>query len=171
MGEHMPSFDQPSGDTATPTEDHPGAVPAGDDVGAQPDASNPMREAESRSARMLEVAARTADQLVADARTEAESLVTTAQSTAQQIGEASRDEAATMAADLSRTRAEQLAEIESERATALGQLADEKARLEAEIAALREVEADQRERMRRLLTEQLSRLDAPLPGSPADGTG
>ena len=60
---------------------------------------------------MLEAAARTADQLVADAKAEAESLVSTAQATAHQIGEASRNEAATMAAELSRTRAEQRRQI------------------------------------------------------------
>lgn len=146
----MSSFDQPSGETATPMNDHDG-------------------DSRQNPSRILEVAARTADQLVADARTEAESLVTTAQATAQQIGEASRDEAARMADELSRTRAEQTAELESERATALGQLAEEKANLESQIAALREMEADQRDQVRRLLTEHLARLDSGGSGSSADG--
>ena len=147
----MPSFDQPSGETVTPTKDHDGDT-----------RQNPSR--------ILEIAARTADQLVADARTEAESLVTTAQATAQQIGEASRNEAARMADELSRARAEQTAELESERATAIGQLADEKANLESQIAALREMEADQRDQVRRLLTEHLARLDEQRPVAPTDGT-
>lgn len=165
----MPSFDLPSGETATPTRDHDGSAPDGD-VAAETAASNPDREVSSSSSRMLEVAALTADQLVADARTEAESLVTNAQATAQQIGEASRNEAATMAAELARTRAEQLAEVESERATALAHLEDEKAALEARIATLREEEAEQRSRMRGLLTEQLALLDRSDDGSSADDT-
>lgn len=155
----MTSFDQQSGESTTSPTDHDGATP-GRDGGDGSASTNPSR--------MLEVAARTADELVANARTEAESLVASAQAAAQQIGEASRDEAATMAAELSRTRAEQVAELESERAAALGQLADEKANLEAEIATLREMEAEQRTHMRRLLNEQLSQLDAAPPGSPAD---
>lgn len=163
----MPSLDQPSSETDTPTTDHD-HVPASD-VGVELGDRRPTTDASSNPSRMLEVAARTADELVANARTEAESLVSTAQATAHQIGEASRNEAATMADELSRTRAEQLAEIESERAAAIGQLEDEKANLEARIAALSEMEAAQRDRLRDLLTEQLAQLDAQRPVAPTDG--
>ena len=82
-----------------------------------------------------------------------------------------------MAAELSRTRAEQLGEVESERATAMALLADEKADLEAKIARLRDIEAEQRSQMRHLLTEQLSLLDAhcatrpPSPVKPETSVG
>lgn len=155
----MTSFDQQSGESSTSPTDHDGAVP-GRGVGDGSPATNPSR--------MLEVAARTADELVANARTEAESLVSTAQAAAQQIGEASRNEAATMADELSRTRAEQLGEIESERTKALAALEEEKASLEARIATLNEMESEQRDRLRGLLTEQLAQLDAERPIAPAD---
>jgi F0F1-type ATP synthase membrane subunit b/b' len=162
----MPSLDQPSSETVTPTRDHD--VPASD-VGDGSGDRRRTADSSSNPSRMLEVAARTADELVANARTEAESLVTTAQATAHQIGEASRNEAAKMADELSRTRAEQLAEIERERETVLGRLEDEKARLEARIATLSDMEAEQRDRLRGLLTEQLAQLDAERPVAPADG--
>jgi cell division septum initiation protein DivIVA len=165
----MPSFDHSSGEIATSTTDHDGSAPA-DDFGADRRGSGSAPGGSSNPSRMLEVAARTADELVANARTEAESLVTTAQATAQQIGEASRNEAATMADELSRTRAEQLAEIERERESVLGRLEDEKASLEARIATLSEMEAEQRDRLRGLLTEQLAQLDAERPVAPADDT-
>lgn len=154
IGEDMPTFDKPSGETTTPTPDEDGNA-AGADLNTEPAAPTPGGEAASSSARMLELAAITADQLVADARTEAE----------------------TMAAELSRTAAEQRADLDRERTTAMARLADEKADIEAKIAVLREMEADQRAQMRRLLTEQLALLDATRsdspdsPDSPADGTG
>lgn len=143
----MPTFDKPSGETTTPTPNQDGTP--GTDVDTEPAAPIPGGEAASSSARMLELAAITADQLVADARTEA----------------------ATMAAELSRTAAEQRADLDRERTTAMARLADEKADIEAKIAVLREMEADQRAQMRRLLTEQLALLDATRSDSPADGTG
>jgi chaperonin cofactor prefoldin len=75
-----------------------------------------------------------------------------------------------MAEELSRTRAEQLAEIERERESVLGRLEDEKASLEARIATLSEMEAEQRDRLRGLLTEQLAQLDAERPVAPPDDT-
>jgi len=115
------------------------------------------------AARMLELAAGTADQLVADARSEAESLVATAQAEADTILEASRTEADRVAAELVRHKKEQAAELDRERVTTLTGLADEKAALEASIARLRQVQSDHRSQMRQHLTEQLSLLDATLP--------
>lgn len=92
----------------------------------------------SASARMLEVAALTADRLVADAEKEAEGLLATAQAAADEIAEASRNE----------------------RALVLDRLAEEKAELEAQIATLREMEAEQRRQMRSHLTDHLALLDA-----------
>ncbi len=133
----MSSFEPPSGEMVPPTPRRDeGAWP--DDVDTEPAAPVPPVDSPADSARMLELAAMTADQLVADAKAEADLLVTTAQATADQIGEASRNEAETVAAEL----------------------ADTKAALEAQIAALRQQEIDQRSEMRRLLIEQLSLLDA-----------
>ena len=101
----------------------------------------------SSAARMLEVAARTADRLVTEAEKDAESLLATAQAAADEIAEASRNE----------------------RARVLDRLAEEKAELEAQIATLREMEAEQRRQMRSHLTEQLALLDATTFEQPTDG--
>ena len=79
-----------------------------------------------------------------------------------------------MAAELSRTRAEQLGEVESERATAMALLADEKADLEAKIARLRDIEAEQRSQMRHpphrtaLAARRTLRHEAALPRQARD---
>jgi len=100
----------------------------------------------SAAARMLEVAAVTADRLVADAEKEAESVLATAQAAADEIAEAGRNE----------------------NARVLGRLADEKAELEAQIATLREMESEQRRQMRSHLNEHLELLDATTLESPTD---
>ena len=112
------------------------------------------------AARMLELAAVTADRLVADAQAEAESLVTTAQTRADEIAGSSRAAADQAAAELARTRAEQAADLDRERDMALAGLADEKAFLEEQVETLRQLESDHRGQLRRHLTEQLSMLDA-----------
>jgi F0F1-type ATP synthase membrane subunit b/b' len=98
----------------------------------------PAREGRTSAARVLELAATTADQLVADAKTEAESMV-----------EAARADAGVVRQEL----------------------ADERAALEAQIAALHQLQADHRTQMRRHLTEQLSLLDAVMPEARAAVTG
>lgn len=120
VGGNMPSFEQP-GESAT---------------------------APSAAARMLEVAAVTADRLVADAEKEAESLLAAAQAEAEEIAEAGRNESARV----------------------LGRLADEKAELEAHIATLHQMEAEQRHQMRSHLTEHLALLDAATFEPPTDFT-
>lgn len=151
-------------DASTPPEDRHNGVggPTTD-----PPGRNTRQEAPADApARMLELAATTADQLVAGAQTEAESLVATAQAKADAILGASHHEAGRVAAELSRTRHEQHAELERERATALAGLADERAALEAQIAALRQMQSDHRNEMRRHLTQQLTLLDATMPEPP-----
>lgn len=120
----------------------------------------------SAVARMLELAGVTADRLVIDAEAEAQSLVSAAQAKADSILEASRNEANRVAAELARTKEEQASALDRERATALAELAEEKASLEAQIVALRDMDGQHRSRMRHLLTEQLSKLDAPPPEPP-----
>ena len=151
LGENMLSFEQVLDESATPTPTEPSAV---------------QETPSSAAARMLELAAVTADRLVTEAEAEAESLVTKAQSRAEAIVETSRDEADRVAAELARTREEQAAELDRERATALDGLTEEKAALEAQIASLRQLESDHRSQMRRHLTEHLSMLDTALPEPP-----
>lgn len=122
------------------------------------------------AARMLELAAKTADQLVAGARTEAASLVTTAQAKADAILQASRNEAQQVEAELSRVRAEQTAELDRERAMALAGLAEERSAYEAKIATLRQMHSDYRSDMRGHLTQQLELLDSTMLEPPTTGT-
>ena len=162
----MPSSEEELDEALTPTpvDDGHGRV---DHVDTEPtDPTNVQESPTSAAARMLELAAATADRLVADAETEAESLVTTARATADAILETSRTEALQVAAQLARSRAEQVAELDRERATALAGLADEKAALEARIATLRRMQSDHRSQIRDHLTEQLSLLDTAIPEPP-----
>ena len=138
----MPSF-EPQDENASHDAN---AVADVDDL--PPTAPRTGQEASpSSAARMFEVAAVTADRLVAEAEKDAESLVATAQATADEIAEASRNE----------------------RARVLDRLAEEKAELEAQIATLREMEAEQRRQMRSHLTEQLALLDATTFEQPTAG--
>lgn len=114
----------------------------------------------SAAARMLELAAVTADRLVADAQAEADSLVSAAQARAHEINASSRDEADRVAAELARSRAEQVADLDRARDSALTGLAEERAALEAQVDTLRQMERDHRSQLRLHLTEQLSMLDA-----------
>lgn len=164
----MLGFEQDPGESTEPTRVDNENVLIGDPDAEQ---SGPVTVDEpptSAAARMLELAAVTADRLVTDAEMQAESLVTVAQARADAILEASRNEASQVAAELARTKEEQAAELDHARAAALAQLGDEKAALEAQIATLRQLESDRRRQMRHHLSEQLAILDSTLP-EPPDG--
>jgi cell division septum initiation protein DivIVA len=151
----MLRFAQRLRETATPTPVEDGNA-LGVDLDTEPTEPITVQETlTSAAARMLELAAVTADRLVTDAETEAESLVTLAQARADAILEASRNEADQVAAELARTKEEQAAELDRDRAAALAGLSDEKAALEAQIATLRQMESDHHNQMRHRLTEQL----------------
>lgn len=167
----MLNFEEAADETATPNLAGDGCV-RGDDLATQQ--TNPITVQESSTtaaARMLELAAVTADRLVVDAEKEAESLVTAARASADEILESSRAEAHRVAAELVRIKEQQTAELDWERATALAGLADEKAALEARNATLRQMQSDHRRQMRDHLTEQLSLLDATVPEPPAAVAG
>jgi cell division septum initiation protein DivIVA len=165
----MLNFEDAVDETVRPTlvEDEPSQV---HDVDAeQTEVPVTVQESPmSGGARILELAATTAERLVADAHAEAESLITTAQTKADAILDASHADAREIAATLARSKEEQTVELERERVTALAGLADEKAALEAQIATLRQLQSDHRSQMRDHLTNQLSQLDAAVPEPPAD---
>ena len=119
------------------------------------------------SARVLEVATRTADQLVTDAQAQADGLVADAQAEADALRAASREDADRAAGELSRLRDEQTADLDRERTAALSELAEQKATLEAQVEELRERENDYRSRLRRQLTEHLALLGDSETGTPA----
>jgi cell division septum initiation protein DivIVA len=162
----MLSFEDPRDDNVNPTpaEDRRDRV---NDL--EVDLTEPITHHDrspDSAARILELAAMTADQLVTEAQTEAESLVSTAQADADAILETSRNEAHRIAAELSRIRHEQTADLDRERATALAGLAQERAAIERQIADLRHMQSDHRNELRRHLTAQLALLDATVPEPP-----
>lgn len=162
----MLRFEDPLDDNVTPipAQDGPDHVTHADTEPTEPVTNNDGSA--GPSARMLELAAITADQLVSEAQTEAESLVTTAQAEADAILEASRNQAQQIAAELSRIRHEQTGELDRERATALTGLAQERAAIERQIAHLRQMQSDHRNELRRHLTTHLALLDATTPEPP-----
>jgi cell division septum initiation protein DivIVA len=165
-GGHMLSFEG-TDETVTPTVAEDGYARVDDVDTEQTDPIMVQESSTSAAARMLELAAVTADRLVVNAETEAESLVTAARASADAILESSRAEAHRVAAELARSKEQQTAEHDRERATALAGLADAKAALEARNAPLRQMQSDHRRQMRDHLTKQLSLLDATVPETPA----
>ncbi|MEO5711672.1 MAG: hypothetical protein ABIQ59_17830 [Nocardioidaceae bacterium] len=141
------------------------------------DTTTPFVSANSQAAaRLLEMAANNADQLVAEAKAEAAALLNAASSDADQVTSsavaesdqllaAARDEAQQISDEAQQARTEQAADLERARAASLADLADEKAHLAAAVDRLREVERDHVARMRTYLAEELAHLDqlAPVP--------
>ncbi|WP_148046758.1 hypothetical protein [Nocardioides pocheonensis] len=140
----------------------------------------------SAAARLLEIAARNADELLGEARAEATAIVAAAQSNGDQLAESSRAqaeraiemanaeadqlraqahaEAERVRTELEQTRAQQHAELEQNRTLAQAQvqeLAEQRAVLESELARLRDIEKQVRDRVRRFLADQLAQIDRP----------
>jgi cell division septum initiation protein DivIVA len=93
------------------------------------------------AARLLEVAAPNAEELLAEAKAEADQLTASAREEADQILTAARTEAQRVRANLEETRAQH----------------------NAEIARLQQIEQDHRDRMRRHLTDVLAQIEARPP--------
>lgn len=110
------------------------------------------QDSSSAAARVLEMAADTADQLVAEAKAEASSLVSAAQAEAERLVSASRSEADRVTA-----------ELEEHRTTVLAEVADRRAALEAKVESLRRLEDEHRKSLRHHFAEQLARLDDDAP--------
>ena len=137
---------------------------------ASPELTEPIVVVESpvlASARVLEVATFTADQLVADAQAQADALVADARAEADALRAASREDADRAAGELSRLRDEQTADLDRERIAALSGLAEQKASLEAQVEVLRAQENDYRSQLRHQLTEHLALLGESGAGTPA----
>ena len=105
-------------------------------------------EGSQAAARLLEIAARNAEELLTGATADAQATVATARAEADQVTAAAR------------TEAEQVrAEAEEHRTTVLSELTERQAALEAEIARLERVGSDHRAAMRTYFTEQLEHLE------------
>jgi cell division septum initiation protein DivIVA len=145
-------------------------------------------EETSAVARLLEIAAHNADELLGEARAEAASIVAKAHSDADRLtgvsqaeadqlrssarAEADRvlaaaqEEAERVHAELEQTRAAHNVELDRHRRTVLGDLAEQQAAVEAEVARLQQLERDHRDRMRGYLTQQLEQLEEIEPTTP-----
>lgn len=105
-------------------------------------------EASAAATRLLELATRNADEVVAEAREEAQQIVASAQERADTLDREAR------------TRADHLdQETESRRSEATAAIAAERARLDEEVEGLRSFEREYRSRLRSYFTQQLDALD------------
>ena len=102
------------------------------------------RESSRAAARLLEMAAASADRLVAEARAEADSLVVAARTEAERAA----------------------AELAQHRTTVLRELAERQAASEARIRTLRQLESEHRSQLHRHFTEQLAQLEEIAPETP-----
>ncbi len=105
-------------------------------------------EASGAALRLLELATRNADEVVAEAKVEAEQIVVSAKSQAETLEQDAR------------TRAKHVdAETEAKRTELLGDMERERTRLDSEVDTLRAFEREYRSRLKSYFTEQLQALD------------
>jgi DivIVA domain-containing protein len=128
-------------------------------------------EASSAALRLLELATRNADEVVAEAKEEADQIVGAARNEAERL-EAETKARTEQLEQEARARAQNLdAETESKRATLLGDMEQEKVRLDSEVDTLRAFEREYRSRLRSYFTEQLQALDATSEGDELPAAG
>lgn len=116
-------------------------------------------EASSAATRLLELATRNADEVVAEAREEAQQIVATARTEAERLESETRQRTDKLDEE-ARTRAQNLdAETETKRTEALADIQAEKQRLDGEVDNLRAFEREYRSRLKSYFTQQLEALD------------
>jgi len=115
-------------------------------------------EVQSEVAALRESTRNDVDQMLASARTDADRMLSDAQAKAEETLGAARSESDSVLARLEEKRAEQVAELNQHRTAVLSEVAGRKAALEAEVARLEQLENEFRTRMRSYLTEQLAQL-------------
>jgi DivIVA domain-containing protein len=135
-------------------------------------------EASSAATRLLELATRNADEVVAEAREDAEKIVTEARTAALKL-ETETKESTDKLEQEARARAQNLdSETDNRRREVLGEIEKEKGRLDAEIENLRSFEREYRSRLKSYFSQQLQALDGngdggdlPVPGDDAPDEG
>jgi DivIVA domain-containing protein len=116
-------------------------------------------EASSAATRLLELATRNADEVVAEAQAEAEKIVVTARTEAEKLESETKARTDKLEQD-ARSRAQNLdSETETKRREMLGEIEREKSRLDGEVENLRSFEREYRSRLKSYFTQQLSALD------------
>jgi len=133
-------------------------------------------EASSAATRLLELATRNADEVVAEARADAEKILTEARTEAEKLESETKSRTEKLEQD-ARARAQNLdSETENRRREMLGDMEREKGRLDSEIENLRSFEREYRSRLKSYFSQQLAALDGdgeggelPVPGdAPGD---
>ena len=116
-------------------------------------------EASSAATRLLELATRNADEVVAEARQDAERILTEARTEAEKLESETKFRTDKLEQE-ARTRAQNLdQETENRRRELLGDMEKEKGRLDSEIENLRSFEREYRSRLKSYFTQQLQALD------------
>lgn len=125
------------------------------------ESTGPAESMPTRAARLLELATRNADELVAEAQAEAEALLADARTRADQLTDDAKAKAEQLETETARRREELTGELDRQKAT-----------LSTEIERLRTFEREYRTRLREYLTDQLDALDgeAAAASPPSAGT-
>lgn len=120
-------------------------------------------EASSTAARLLEIAARNADEVVTDAKNQAGVIIAEAQTEAERLDQESRARADEVESD-ARERADLLdSEIVAKRQQLFGDLERERDTLNGEVQHLRVFEREYRSRLKNYFAAQLAQLDGDQP--------
>lgn len=118
-----------------------------------------VADASSAAARLLEIATRNADELVAEAKDQADKIVGEARTKAERLESESKSKADRVESD-ARTRSQMLdSETEERRRQLFGDLEKEKDKLSADVENLRSFEREYRSRLRSYFEQQLAALD------------
>ncbi len=145
--------------TPTPAKPPEVVVRKGDDIGAA-------------AAKVLNMAQRTADDVVSEAREEADKLLVDAKSTADHLTTDARVKADEVDRETRERTTALEQQLDEQRETALGSVQEEKSRLEREVETLRSFEREYRGRLRTFLEGQLQQLSSrggETPLAPAAG--
>ena len=116
-----------------------------------PPGEDPIQASAASAARMLEMASRQHDELLAQGQAESKKLLSNAQGQAEEMLSHAREQA-----EVERRR------VEEERDRQLGNLAEEKAELENALEALRRLEEDSRAKLTAHFTEKLEEVKSSI---------
>ncbi len=135
-----------------------------------------VAEASGAAARLLEIATRNADEVVADAKNQADTILAEAHTKSERLENEARGKADRLESD-ARARADKLdSETAAKRTQLFGDLERDRDKLTREVEHLRAFEREYRSRLKNYFTAQLAQLEgdegasAPLPGSETDHT-
>jgi DivIVA domain-containing protein len=128
-----------------------------------------VADASSAAARLLEIATRNADELVAEAKDTADKIVGEARTKAERLESESKVKADRLESD-ARTRSQMLDSETAERRQQLfGDLEKEKDKLNSEVENLRSFEREYRSRLKSYFQQQLAALDGAAEGGTMAG--